>query len=372
MSKLNNIQLLRALAASFVVLYHSCIESTSVCTATGMGCVYEFWMGGLGVPLFFMISGFIMVVTSWDHFTVSQASWDFLKRRLLRIVPLYWLVTTIAVIGVWFVPAMLNVAVLDPAYVASSYLFWPVERVNGLVRPIANLGWTLNLEMMFYAVFSVALLFGRRRGLEYCIFFLLALVTFQVSGIFKIDGAFASVPLNFWGDPIILNFIFGMLIGAAYRKGIKISGYETVIMLGAALILGLATIDVKHWFADLAEDAVMNRLYYVPSLLVLFAAAALGPQLSGKSAITRIGLLIGDASYSLYLIHPFVLRVFTKLWTKAVGTHLPVWCFTLLCVAGALAAGLLLYGIFERPMNRLFARMKRNEGAKAVQTVAVT
>src|SRR5437016_4636844 len=126
MSKLPNIQLLRALAASSVVVYHSGIESTSVCKGTNLNCVYDFWTGGYGVGLFFVISGFIMVTTSWNAFGQPGAALDFMRRRIIRIVPLYWLLTTVAVIGVFFVPTMLNVPVLDFPYVAASYLFWPV------------------------------------------------------------------------------------------------------------------------------------------------------------------------------------------------------------------------------------------------------
>ena len=367
MSKLNNIQILRAIAALGVVLYHSGIESTTVCTTLARDCVYNFVYGGEGVPLFFMISGFIMVVTSWDSFATAGAPGDFMRRRLQRIVPLYWLITTIAVVGVWFAPAMLNVAVMDPAYVASSYLFWPVARLNGLVRPIANLGWTLNLEMMFYVVFTLSLFFSRARGMLYAIGFLLLLSLAQMAGTFAEGGRFASTPLNFWGDPIIINFILGMGIGALYRRGLRLGRNEVTVLLFVAVIFAVSAINIGGWLDSFPENHVISRMAMVPALLAFFTAAALGPQFEGKARLAKIGLLIGDASYSLYLIHPFVLRVFTKLWVKTVGPHLPVWCFTLLCIVGALTAGLILYRIFERPMNQLFARMHKRQLAKPVQ-----
>ena len=136
MLKLPNIQILRAVAALAVVFYHAGIETTTICKAVGKTCSYDFWVGAFGVPLFFIISGFIMVTTSWNSFGVKGAPLDFMRRRITRIVPLYWLVTTVAVVGIILSPSMLNVPVLDPLYIAASYLFWPIERVNGLVRPI--------------------------------------------------------------------------------------------------------------------------------------------------------------------------------------------------------------------------------------------
>ncbi len=198
MQKLPNIQILRAIAALTVVIYHVGIEATSVCTGTGRSCSYEFMFGVNGVALFFMISGFIMATTSWSAFAAPGGASDFMRRRITRIVPLYWLVTSLAVVGAILAPPMLNVPVVDPVYIADSYLFWPVARVNGLVRPIANLGWTLNLEMFFYAVFSVALLFRRRLGLDLANGFLTTLCALQIAGVFKPDGALPSIPMNFW------------------------------------------------------------------------------------------------------------------------------------------------------------------------------
>jgi exopolysaccharide production protein ExoZ len=99
MQKLSNIQILRAIAALTVVIYHVGIEATSVCTGTGRSCSYEFMFGVNGVALFFMISGFIMVTTSWSAFAAPGGASDFMRRRITRIVPLYWLVTSLAVVG---------------------------------------------------------------------------------------------------------------------------------------------------------------------------------------------------------------------------------------------------------------------------------
>jgi exopolysaccharide production protein ExoZ len=359
MMKLPNIQILRAIAALAVVFYHDGIETTNICTSIGTPCSYDFWVGGFGVPLFFIISGFIMVMTSWNSFGQAGAPFDFIKRRVIRIVPLYWLITSIAVIGIIISPSMLNVPVLDPLYIAASYLFWPVTRVNGLVRPIANLGWTLNLEMMFYVVFTVALFFSRARGLILAIGFLAAMSVLQAIGLFGKSGTLQSTPLNFWADPIILNFIMGMIIAVLFRRGVRLNLIETSMLIVISIFGILLVGNFSGFLNALPEDHVFNRVTAMIPMLCLVVAATLGPQLNPSRSFWRAGLLLGDASYSLYLIHPFILRPAAKIWAKLIGTHLPVWSFTIVGIFAALSAGLVLYALVERPLTNHFGRHRK-------------
>jgi exopolysaccharide production protein ExoZ len=358
MSKLPNIQILRALAASTVVLYHSGIETTSVCQATSRSCALEFWIGGFGVGLFFVISGFIMVATSWNAFGQPGAALAFMKRRIIRIVPLYWLLTTVAVIGVFFVPSMLSVPVLDPLYVAASYLFWPVTRINGLVRPIANLGWTLNLEMMFYVIFTLSLFFTRGIGLILAIGFLAAFTALQISGLFAVGGTLQSIPLNFWADPIIINFILGMIFAVFYKRGIRFTQPQSLGLMAVSVVLAIIAFNNEGTIASYPENSFFSRTANTVPPLFLFLACALGPQLDEAKKLWRPALLLGDASYSLYLIHPFALRAFSKIWVKIIGTHLPVWSFTVACLALAVTVGLACYYLAERPLLKLFSPRK--------------
>lgn len=360
MLKLPNIQILRAVAALAVVFYHDGIETTTICTSNGTPCNYDFWVGGFGVPLFFIISGFIMVMTSWNSFGQVGAPVDFIKRRIIRIVPLYWLITSLAVIGIIISPSMLNVPVLDPLYIAASYLFWPVTRVNGLVRPIANLGWTLNLEMMFYAVFTIALFFSRVRGLILAIGFLAGMSVLQAIGLFGKTGALQSTPLNFWADPIILNFIIGMIVAVVYRKGIRFNLLEACLLIAIAIVGILLVGNFSDFLNALPEDHIINRVTAMIPMLCLVVAATLGPQLDASKTIWRAGLLVGDASYSLYLIHPFILRPLGKIWAKLIDIHLPVWSFTIIGIFAALAAGLVLYALVERPLTNYFGQHRKN------------
>ena len=120
------------------------------------------WLAG--VDIFFVISGFIMVYASSRWFGSAQSPRVFLAHRIARIVPLYWATTMLYLAVVLFAPALLNSEYLAPGFVISSFLFIPAARPDGLVQPLYSLGWTLNYEMFFYALFAIAIAFPRRRG----------------------------------------------------------------------------------------------------------------------------------------------------------------------------------------------------------------
>ena len=153
MSVILSIQILRAVAAVGVVLVHA-------------GDALNYWghthvtwtlRGNAGVDMFFLISGFVMVYISWQRFGERSASISFFTRRIIRIVPLYWLVTTVYVLlGHHTVHS-----------IVTSYLFIP-DTSGGpanieTIHPVVPQGWTLRYEMFFYLLFGVCITGSRAR-----------------------------------------------------------------------------------------------------------------------------------------------------------------------------------------------------------------
>ena len=86
---------------------------------------------------------------------------------------------------------------------------------------------------------------------------------------------------------------------------------------------------------------------------MVLAALALGPQADGSSRLWQPALLIGDASYGLYLIHEFLLRLLSIVWAKiAIGKMIPLWAFVPVGIAIALTAAVVVFWCFERPVTR--------------------
>jgi exopolysaccharide production protein ExoZ len=338
--KLPNIQILRACAAFMIVVYHCGIETGRLSAAAGGGKLFDEIPWGSGVPLFFAISGFIMVVTSARAFGSLSAAIDFMRRRIIRIVPLYWLVTTFALVGILVAPNLSKAPPGDPLYVVASYLFWPYMRLTGDIRPLATPGWTLNLEMLFYVVFATSLLFRRRVGLSLLFASLGLLVAARVSGLLP------GVALNFWGDPIILGFLLGAAVGIAYVNGLRLSGLSAVMLTA----IGFAIIFLS-WIPTGAEDTLARRLAEAAPATLVLIAVALGPQVDDVRNIWRPALLIGNASYSLYLVQEFLLRLFSLGWHRAPTTALPLWTFIPIGIAITVLVSLTIYRYFEKPVT---------------------
>ncbi|MEJ2624579.1 MAG: acyltransferase [Pseudolabrys sp.] len=341
MKRLPNIQVLRACAALMIVIDHCGIETGRLAAAHGQAALYDGSSWGAGVPLFFAISGFIMVATSANKFGSSTATLDFMRRRIIRIAPVYWLVTTAALAVFLVAPALMKKWPHgDYLYVAASYLFFPYMRLSGDVRPLATPGWTLNLEMLFYVVFTVALLFPRRVGLSVLFGGLGLLVAAQVSGILP------GVALNFWGDPIVLGFLFGAAIGIAYVKGWRLSG------IWALTFTAIGFYALFHaTLPNLPKNNLFQRLANAIPAAVIVMSFALGPQVDERKWLWWPALLIGDASYSLYLAHEFLLRALHMVWTKMLGGLLPLWTFIPIGMTIAISAAVVLYWLFEKPVT---------------------
>jgi exopolysaccharide production protein ExoZ len=364
--KLPNIQILRAIAALAVVFYHTGVEASEFCTASGRVCRSEDWLGALGVSLFFIVSGFIMVVTSWNQFGRSGAPTEFMRRRISRIVPLYWILTTITLCGVVAAPWIFHSPLIRLDYLAGSYLFWPVLRDDGLVRPVMKLGWTLNYEMFFYVIFAVALMCKRLLGLALAVLALVGLMMLRASGV--LSGL--PTALLFWSDPIVINFVIGMFAGIFYMYGFRTGTVFNIVMCMGA-VAGVFAIELHSTFMhSLPEDSFVYRSIIAAPMAMLFMAATFGPQILQSSGWARAALLLGDASYSLYLIHPFALRATREVWSKVFGVDGSVWMFHVVCISLAVFAGLLCYLGLERTMSRCLTGRGKSKAPMPIEAVA--
>ena len=355
MAKLLNIQALRAVAALFVVVFHCGLEMTRLATRFDQEPFYDYGRWNAGISLFFAISGFIMVVTCHDAFGRPGEALSFIRRRITRIAPIYWLLTLLVALLTLLAPRLSHVSVEDPLSIPLSILFWPFARPNGEIRPLVTPGWTLNLEAYFYCVFACGLMFRRLIGLAIIIAFIAGLC------ILRMNGAFHSVPLEFWGDPIVFGFLFGMGVAIAYKRGWRLRLVPAVLLIGAGFAISLT-----GGLREPPEDALLVRLSSsLPAALILIGAA-LGPQISPASRGWRPLIVIGDASYSLYLVHEFLLRPLRLVWEKTLGDTVPLGLFVAVGLVLSILAGLASYRWLELPMGRsLSAQDRRSERRNA-------
>jgi exopolysaccharide production protein ExoZ len=334
-----SIQILRAVAALSIVFHHGLNEADGLARLLGGRFAHQYsWPLEAGVDLFFVISGFVMVVASRDFFGKTSSIWPFLRRRLARVVPIYWavLVLYVALLVTSIVP--LNRPLPDAAEIITSFAFIPYMRPDGFVLPVYGLGWTLNYEMLFYALFALALPLKRSLAVPVLVSVLLALVFL---------GHFVPASLTaltFWTRPIIVEFGLGALIGHMTLNGLRPPRSAGLVMAAAAviwLVLGKVSPDL------IPRERVL--LYGMPAALLVLAGLAFDDLL--EHTYLRPLQALGDASYALYLLHPFVLRAVAVSGGLAL-MQLSPFAFLLVSAVLSCIIAMMVWRWFERPLTR--------------------
>lgn len=334
-----SIQILRAIAALAVTYEH--IAGYEFARQYGLpDALPPFKFGRAGVDLFFVISGFVMVYASERYFGRTKAPQEFFLRRLARIVPLYWLTTSIILVYLLVQYRDLANAQFSWVSVIASYLFIPYPQLNGLMAPVHGVGWTLNYEMFFYTCFCVALLFSRRTGV-----LVLAAFLFAFAGLNQLTSL--PNPLGYWADPIILEFVFGMLIATLLLSGFRIPH----VWAGALVVIAfLALLGLDY----LTESPRLLALG-VPSAFIV-GSLVLADSSAKPSSLWQPLSFLGDASYSLYLVHPLAITLPRRLFPHLVNPASSPWLYAALLLATALAAAIVVHLLFEKPVTRILQK----------------
>lgn len=328
------IQALRAIAALLVVLYHAIdmwgerIDPS----ATGVG-----WNNGAaGVDIFFVISGFVMVISSRRLIGQSGAWQTFLWHRIVRIVPLYWLLTSIKIAAVMLLPALVMRTGLDAAFLARSYLFLPVVDSAGHFRPVIPVGWTLTYEFMFYLLFAAAL----AARVEVLRIIIPGLGLIAAMALFRADTWSAWTILF---NTIVIEFVFGVALAKWTLQGLRLRP----AIAGTLVIGGFMAI----LFLPMGSEELRLLSWGIPAFAIVAGAVSL-EHLVGR-LLPRWLLTLGDASYSIYLSHGFVLPALVLLIGKAAAPGLGMQILTtVLCLLVGSVVGWIVFVWIESPMLR--------------------
>jgi exopolysaccharide production protein ExoZ len=352
---LPSVQWLRGIAAVMVVIHHLNFHAEWLREQVG---VAPSWFAHIpwsfGIHIFFVISGFIMILTT-KSFGEPGAWKAFLVRRIIRIVPLYWLLTTVMVVGVLMAPHSLELPADRWHYIVSSYLFIPVLRAADDLRPILGQGWTLDYEMFFYAAFAFAIPWPRRIGIA------ILTIGFLAFAILGRNLDISTPKLFTWTDGLILEFILGIYLGLIYQSGFRVGRLAAIVLVLSGVALGTPEF---NWPAVFSAG--------LPAMLIV-GGLVLCPPLKDSRATLALTIL-GDASYSIYLSHTIVLRPFRDVWARLVdGGWSPV-LFFISGVAVAIVVGCAIHYAVERPMLRVLSRRLRassgTQGSSAPLVIA--
>lgn len=331
-----SIQYLRGIAALMVVWHHAREQ------IVGLANIFPSNFGASGVDIFFVISGFIMVVTTTGRTTTPI---QFMGKRIARVVPLYWFLT-ILMVCLWIAkPTIFRTLQVSETSLLQSLFFIPhfSAAFPEQAWPILVPGWTLNYEMFFYMAFAAALFLPERFRL---VGITLILLIFVATG--PLFGPFKSAALKTYTDPLLLEFLAGAWIGYLWGRH-RLSLPRSVSLVSA--LAGFSLLTARNGEALGVFTQILGAV-----LLIIGALNCKFP--SFMNVFLRA---LGDASYSLYLTHIFTLGIFRYAWVKLNGTTQTLYdggVFMLASVSACTVVGLFVFRFVESPMtvklNQLF------------------
>lgn len=342
---LQNLQVLRAVAALLVVLHHFLLTNQN----SGQGGIASFFylaeLGACGVDLFFCISGFVMLASIAKKKGFSPK--EFALARVVRIVPAYWVASTLYIILVALshvkrsgLDATLAEAQFSPGFILSSYLLFPaVNPAANQIQPFLTQGWTLSYELYFYLLLMCAAVFAKTDSIKTSV-----LGSAFLAGGMLLFWNVGSVAGAFLSNSIVLEFVLGMLVFHVARR--------TKVLGGPAIVLGFVLLAATVFLK------VENRVLWwgVPSALILYGIVAL----EGVLLPPKLLKAIGDASYSLYLTHGALTYVYGGLLQR--GWFASETKQNIAVLAGTVAAVLLalvFYRFVEKPLLDRFSQKRR-------------
>lgn len=328
-----SVQYLRALAALFVLLAHISfkLETHSVNLLNGYN------IGSYGVDLFFIISGFIMCLTIDKK---KSTFITFMKARFIRIIPLYWILSFVALVIFWVNPSLVNSSGGQTS-IWASFTLMP----NGY-KYLINNGWTLSFEFFFYLVFSLFIPFRTwQKTLT-----MTALLSLSLSGLLVET---VNSYLKFITSPLLLEFAMGI---AAYKiirsKRIKLAHSIALIFASLGLLFYANNLGIE------SRDVIFGRAIYagLPMMLLFLGFVSIEYLMPKNKILYNIGM----SSYSLYLLHPFALSAVTVCFSLlGLMSYAYLYFFSMLFVS--CISGWVCYKFIELPVGNKVRKLSRSD-----------
>lgn len=355
--KLDTLQILRGVAATLVLVSHAMREVAPIVNEQAAG--FAFQKGGqFGVDIFFIISGFIMAYVTYGSLKGSPTASTFLIRRMFRVVPMYWIFTTITVVISLTASATKNHSETGLGYIISSYLFYPALREDGHITPALGVGWTLNYEMFFYVIFATCIAVRGRNAWNLAVLAMVALVCFGT----LLPNAFS--PLWYWTRPILLEFCAGLSLGYCFVRGWRLPTPAAAVIV----LFGCVWWYIGTSYPNPMDSYMRVEMWGIPALLIvsgfMLTRIPIGDLI--PAWLSRLAIRVGDCSYSIYLCHMFIVRILMIgiNRTSPALRNETVLCVLILVVTSIMFA-YLAYRFIEVPLtaylDRSFADKRKSE-----------
>ncbi len=360
---------LRGVAAILVLFYHifEGFSFAEVTNSDGDGIIRVLNHGHIAVDFFFILSGFV-ISYAYDDRWKKMSTWQFFKRRLIRLHPMLvmgaiigtmafafvgfekWDGTT-APMG-WVMTAMLLTMFMIPAVPGVPY----EVRGNGEMFPLNGPAWSLFFEYIGNILYALII---RRLSTK-----MLAILTVisgcfhawffvgNISGYDMVGVGWTIDEVNFWGGLVRMLFPFtmGMLLARTFKPR-KIKG---AFWICSIILIALFSVP----YIPSAGNISINSLYEVVCIATIFPfivwVGACGIS-SGKTS--KINRLLGDISYPLYIVHyPIMYIFYAWLIEKKYYTLQDCWEVALLVVVSSILLAFICLKLYDEPVRRWLTR----------------
>src|SRR5436190_8095983 len=340
-TKFQTLQFCRGLAAVLVLLFHATFVSESFLNYDLLHGIFLF--GSSGVDFFFVLSGFIIF---WDHgedLSHTEALRPYLRKRFIRIYPLYWVVFFLLLPIYFGVPGNLHECLV----LLKSFLLLPQ-----VSNPVVTVAWSLSSELFFYGLFGLAIYLSWRCMRVVVILWLLVTTFFWLAKLLTYGTFQMPSHTGFVFSSYNLEFAMGYL--AAVLAG-SIRPYRCWWLAPIGLTLFLISGLNEPFLHSLFGRRHSVLAYGLPSMLMVLGAV----QWERRSirTIPPYLLLPGEASYSIYLTHYALLDLFVRgsIASGLVALIGPGLVIALI-IAATFTIGVMVHLFIENPM---LARLRK-------------
>lgn len=342
---LTGITSLRGLAAMLVLVVHSFL-------ILGYSQQYSknFELTNIGVDIFFVLSGFIMAFAHWDDFGKGTKSVSlFIKKRVVRIYPMYLIITLLTAIILYIAPHLFYAMKYSNELVLKSILFIPSEIGTGTSLILA-VAWTLAFEIVFYIIFAICLIPHRKAGL---------IATITALSLWAL-AALTITPENyiseFFLSSLPLEFICGIIICMHYKSKQKQSAINPTALISmlALAVAALIVFTIPYPIAERTLRDNSRAIYYGIPAIIIFICFLNARQINKGWLRTTINS-IGDASYSTYLTHFLFIGAikFVAARSGAIDS-INIYALIIFSCVFCTACGIATHKIIEIPVTKLF------------------
>lgn len=333
--KLVNIEAGRGVAAILVVLYHVdryYFDTTKYWSDDGLYGLFKF--GHSGVQFFFVLSGYIMMSVHRDDIGRRSKVFQFLEKRFCRIYPFFWIILAITISLYFIFPNSGRDIYRDPENILQSFFLVGQDPMHSEVF----VSWTLWHEIIFYAIFALIIAFPRIGIVTLILWVSLSAVT----PLFNIMALFPTYFPSYITAFINILFAVGIAASAMLQR-FTIPYPRILFALGAAVFFCTGLIsDMTNWISS----DLSSILYGLGSAMIILGSVE--AERSGNLRAPRWLVILGGASYSIYLTHMLILPLAAKASARVGLTHvLPAWLAFVGLTTTALVAGVLINRMVE-------------------------